>query len=83
MKNEKLSGYDNLDADLFKADPGKAAIILLSLFTAVWEEEKVSDDWCKGGGGCNCQDPKERYIERLQQLEGNHSVIFHHLIKYL
>jgi hypothetical protein len=48
FKNGKSPGYDNLDVELFKADPEIAATILQPLLTAVWEEEKVPDDWCKG-----------------------------------
>ncbi|XP_062609155.1 craniofacial development protein 2-like [Saccostrea cucullata] len=48
LKNGKSPGRDNLDAELFKADPGIAATILQPLFTAVWDGEKVPDDWCKG-----------------------------------
>jgi hypothetical protein len=48
FKNGKLPCYDNLDAELFKEGPGVAATILRPMLTAVREEEKVSDDWCKG-----------------------------------
>ncbi|XP_062604831.1 uncharacterized protein LOC134266630, partial [Saccostrea cucullata] len=48
LKNGKSPGHDNLDAELFKADPGIAATILQPLFTTVWDGEKVPDDWCKG-----------------------------------
>ncbi|XP_061196570.1 craniofacial development protein 2-like [Saccostrea echinata] len=48
VRNGKSPGRDNLDAELFKADPGIAATILQPLFTAVWDGEKVPDDWCKG-----------------------------------
>ncbi|XP_061196599.1 uncharacterized protein LOC133204872 [Saccostrea echinata] len=51
LKNEKSQGCDNLDAELFKADPGIAASILQTLLTAVWDGEKVPDDWFKGVNG--------------------------------
>ena len=48
LKNGKSPGQDNLDAELFKADPELAADILQPLFTSIWEGEKVPDDWTKG-----------------------------------
>ena len=48
LKNGKSPGQDNLDAELFKAEPELAADILQPLFTAVWENKKVPDDWTKG-----------------------------------
>lgn len=48
LKNGKSPGHDNLDAELFKADPELAADILQPLFSAVWESEKVPEDWTKG-----------------------------------
>ena len=47
-KNGKSSGQDNLDAELFKADPELAATILQPLFTAIWAGEEVPEDWTKG-----------------------------------
>ena len=37
LKNGKSPGQDNLDAELFKADPELSAEILQPLFTAIWE----------------------------------------------
>ena len=48
LKNGKSPGQDNLDAELFKTDPELAATILQPLFTAVWNKERVPDDWTKG-----------------------------------
>ena len=48
LKNNKAPGQDNLNAELFKADPELSARILQPLFTAVWEQERVPDDWTKG-----------------------------------
>ncbi len=39
---------DNLDAELFKADPKLSADILQPLFSAIWEEETIPEDWTKG-----------------------------------
>lgn len=44
LKNGKSPGYDNLDAELFNADPWIADTILQQLFTAVWEGELVPDN---------------------------------------
>ena len=48
LKNGKAPGLDNLNAELFKADPNLTADILLPLFTQIWEQEKVPLDWTKG-----------------------------------
>lgn len=48
LKNNKAPGQDNLNAELFKADPELSARILQPLFTAVWEQERVPDDWTIG-----------------------------------
>ena len=46
-KNDKTAGHDNLNAELFKADPELAATILQPLFAAVWEGGQVPADWTK------------------------------------
>ncbi|PIK44249.1 putative pendrin-like [Apostichopus japonicus] len=48
LKNGKAPGSDNLNAELFKADPEIAGKILLPLFTAIWERKAVPDDWSEG-----------------------------------
>ena len=48
LKHGKAPGSDNLNAELFKADPELAAKILLPLFTAIWERKIVPDDWSEG-----------------------------------
>ena len=48
LKNGKSPGQDNLDAELFKADPELSADILQPLFTTIWEEEVIPEDWTKG-----------------------------------
>ncbi|KAI4896154.1 hypothetical protein NFI96_009623 [Prochilodus magdalenae] len=48
LKNRKAPGQDNLNAELFKADPELATNILQPLFTAVWEGKQVPDDWTRG-----------------------------------
>ncbi|KAL0187117.1 hypothetical protein M9458_018787, partial [Cirrhinus mrigala] len=47
-KKSKAPGYDNLNAELFKADPDLAATILQPLFRTIWERKQVPDDWNKG-----------------------------------
>jgi len=48
LKNGKSPGQDNLDAELFKADPELSADILQPLFSAIWEEEAIPEEWTKG-----------------------------------
>ena len=48
LKNGKSPGADNLNAELFKADPEQAANILLPLYTNIWLEKKIPPDWTKG-----------------------------------
>ncbi|RXN12130.1 endonuclease-reverse transcriptase [Labeo rohita] len=48
LKNRKAPGYDNLNAELFKADPDLAATILQPLFRTIWERKQVPHDWNKG-----------------------------------
>ena len=45
---EKPPGHDNLNAELFKADPELAATILTPLFTKIWEQEEIPSDWSRG-----------------------------------
>ena len=48
LKNRKAPGRDNLSAELFKADPGVAAEILMPLFAAIWRERMIPNDWSEG-----------------------------------
>ena len=48
LKNGKAPGHDNLNAELFKADPELAATILTPLFTKIWEQEEILTDWSRG-----------------------------------
>jgi len=48
LKNEKSPRLDNLSAELFKAEPEFAAQVLQSLFTVIWEEKQLPDDWTEG-----------------------------------
>ena len=48
LKNGKAPGEDNLNAELFKADPEFTAEVLQPLFTDIWEGKNVPDDWMEG-----------------------------------
>ncbi|RXN04778.1 endonuclease-reverse transcriptase [Labeo rohita] len=48
LKNRKAPGYDNLNTELFKADPDLAATILQPFFRTIWERKQAPDDWNKG-----------------------------------
>jgi hypothetical protein len=48
LKNGKAPGPDNLNAELFKADPDTAAEALHPLFDSIWKEEKIPSDWQNG-----------------------------------
>ena len=48
LKNGKAPGRDNLNAELFKADPDQAARLLQPLFHSIWEEENIPEDWRQG-----------------------------------
>ena len=41
LKIEIAPGHDNVNAELFKADPELAAVILSPLFTKIWEQEEI------------------------------------------
>lgn len=48
LKNNKAPGPDNMNAELFKADPDLSAMILLPLMTRIWEEKAIPNDWNEG-----------------------------------
>ena len=48
LKNGKGPGQDSLNAELFKADPELAAQVLQPLFTAIWDEKQLPEDWMEG-----------------------------------
>ena len=48
LKNGKSPGQDNLNAELFKAEPELAAQVLQPLFTTIWEEKQLPDGWTEG-----------------------------------
>lgn len=48
LKNRKAPGQDSLNAELFKAEPEFVAQVLQPLFTAIWEQKQLPDDWTEG-----------------------------------
>ena len=48
LKNGKAPGQDSLNAELFQADPELAAQVLQPLFTAIWDEKQLPEDWTEG-----------------------------------
>ena len=48
LKNHKAPGYDELPAELLKADIEQAMEALSALFKIIWKEEKIPSDWQKG-----------------------------------
>ena len=68
LKNGKAPGKDNLNAELFKADPEFTAEVLQPLFTDIWEVKKLPDDWTEG---IIIKMPKKG-AEQLKQLGWNY-----------
>ncbi|KAL9971498.1 hypothetical protein ACROYT_G017669 [Oculina patagonica] len=48
MKSGKAPGIDNITADLLRADNDTAISVLHDLFSTIWKEESVPEDWCRG-----------------------------------
>ncbi len=48
MKPNKAPGLDQIQAEILKADLDTSTKYLTELFTAIWENEAIPDDWCKG-----------------------------------
>lgn len=67
LKNGKAPGNDNLNAELFKADPGLAATILTPLFTKIWEQEEIPSDW---GTGVIIKIPKKGSLSDCNNWRG-------------
>ena len=47
QKNNKATGHDNLNAEIFKADPILAAIYQ-PLFEEIWRKKQILIEWTKG-----------------------------------
>ena len=67
LKNGKAPGNDNLNAELFKADPGLASTILTPLFTKIWEQEEIPSDW---GTGVIIKIPKKGSLSDCNNWRG-------------
>ncbi|KAL9983948.1 hypothetical protein ACROYT_G006197 [Oculina patagonica] len=48
LKNNKAPGYDDIPAELLKADIETATEVLFVLFGHIWQEEQLPGDWRKG-----------------------------------
>ena len=48
MKNGKAAGIDKITVEMMKADIDTAVYVLHDLLSLIWEEERISEDWCKG-----------------------------------
>ena len=48
LKNGKSPGFDNIYAEMLKADTVTSANILLHLFVTIWEDKTLPSDWRKG-----------------------------------
>ncbi|KAI8503757.1 hypothetical protein Bbelb_187280 [Branchiostoma belcheri] len=48
LRNGKSAGPDDIPAEALKADVGSSTNILHSLFSRIWEEEQVPQDWREG-----------------------------------
>ena len=48
MKNGKAAGIDNITVEMMKADIDRTVDVLHDLVSLIWEEERISKDWCKG-----------------------------------
>ena len=48
LKNNKAAGYDGIAAELLKADAEASADALVVLFSRIWLQEEVPEDWLRG-----------------------------------
>lgn len=48
MKNGKAVGIDNIIVEMMKVDIDIIVDVLYDLFSLIWEEERILEDWCKG-----------------------------------
>ncbi|CAG2254605.1 unnamed protein product [Mytilus edulis] len=69
LKNSKSAGVDNISAELLKADVETTASILQTLFSRIWEEEVIPEDWEEGLKTCQKCDMKNCNTLRKEQAE--------------
>ena len=48
LKNSKAPGCDDIPAELLKADLETTSEVLFVLFSHIWQEEQLPDDWHRG-----------------------------------
>ncbi len=48
LKNGKSGGIDGITAEILKADQATSVKYLEKLFTAIWNQESIPDQWSKG-----------------------------------
>ena len=48
MESRKAPGIDSITADLPRVDTDTTVNVLHELFTKIWEEESVPEDWSRG-----------------------------------
>ena len=48
LKNSKAPGCDDIPAELRKADLETTSEVLFVLFSHIWQEEQIPDDWHRG-----------------------------------
>ena len=48
LKNNKAPGFDNITAEMLKADLDLSTKVLTDLFQKIWRQEAIPDDWQKG-----------------------------------
>jgi hypothetical protein len=73
LKNKKVPGTYQLNAELFKIDSVLAADTLHPVFHKIWEKAVIPNSWSEGN---IIRIPKSRDLTfKLQQLERNHLTI--------
>ena len=48
LKKNRAAGYDGIAAELLKADAEASADALVVLFSRIWLQEEVPEDWLRG-----------------------------------
>ena len=67
LKSGEAPGHDNLNAELFKADPELAATVLQPLFPAILHGEQIPEDWTTWG---NVEIPKKGSLSDCNNWRG-------------
>ena len=48
IRSGKAAGVDSIHAEMLKADPVTATLVLVDLFKTIWESDTIPSDWAKG-----------------------------------